>query len=55
MNIHCQRCLPEEGVLADMKVTERNADTGAVIRYWYVCAVHLEEDFGPWLKAQKQR
>lgn len=46
----CQRCDPSEGVFAEYKVKVTNAETGEVYRFWYVCAVHLELDFGPWLK-----
>lgn len=48
--IHCQRCPAEDGVFAEFKVRMTNSDTGKIIRFWYVCAVHLEMDFGPWLK-----
>lgn len=49
MTPSCQRCPPEEGIYAEYKVQMRNADTGETIRFWYVCGVHLEEDFKPWL------
>jgi hypothetical protein len=53
MNIRCQRCKPEEGVLAETLVRMFNSDTKELIRSWYLCSLHVEVDFGPWLKKRK--
>jgi hypothetical protein len=38
---------------ADTKVREHQQ--GRTIRWWYVCVVHLEEDFAPWLFLKRTR
>lgn len=40
---------------ADMKVREYDPATGKTYRWWYLCVVHLEEEFEPWLTALRRK
>jgi len=52
VNITCQD--PRCDAYADMKIREYNAETGETYRWWYLCVVHVQEEFEPWLGAKKK-
>jgi hypothetical protein len=39
--------------LAEVKTREMDASTGVVIWWRYLCLVHLEEEYRPWLALMK--
>ena len=47
--IRCQRCPPEDNIISEYKVRETNIETGEIIHFRYLCSVHVELDYGPWL------
>jgi hypothetical protein len=52
MTITCQHhgC----DAMADTKVRETDLDTGQIIWWRYLCVVHLEEEYGPWLNIKRR-
>jgi hypothetical protein len=51
--VRCQH--PGCDAFADTKVREYDPETGKTRRWWYMCVVHLEEEFEPWLTAKRRR
>jgi hypothetical protein len=51
VQLTCQN--PTCDAYADTKVREYDRETGKTYRWWYLCVVHVEEEFGPWLDKKR--